>query len=162
MVLAEVRNSAELVLEALPDVVGFKSCRLLLHQQDCLAQLVVVFFRVFVKCSHLSASDIAIFGAASDHNFEQTFSLVIVDKWVIGKLNVSVNVRPSRRVQVMQSTLWHLVKHIVELRFLNSFFVFVEVLNNHVVQWRCELIFQLRKLCVCSFFRISQVLSDFV
>lgn len=148
-VLGEASDSAELVLEVPPNVMGLQAMLLLASEQDLAAQDIVVLFRFGVEASHLLALHEAVFlvrGVLED--LEEAFALVVVRDRVVCQLNKDVDVRRCRGVNVVQATLWHLAQYLVQLSLHQLVLDGVEVVDGHVVEGRDQRVLELRELGV--------------
>ena len=136
MVLSQLSHLGKLVLEMLPNVMTTPALGLLFGQQNLVAQVPVILFRVLVEVSHLAARHVSVLdlAVASRVNFKCALSFVIVSDWVLCERQVHVNRRCSRGVNVMDSAFGHQVKGFVKLRCLHFFSCLIEVSNNDIVE----------------------------
>ena len=114
-------------------------------------QMVVIGLLVCLKLPHHSCWHVAIFVVHVGENLEQTLPLVVVGLLFIRQLDVGIHMRCSCCVHMVESSLRHGVKHLVQLGLLNLLLVVEEVVQHHVVHWVAQVDLQLLEFFVCQF-----------
>ena len=127
-VFTKITDSGKLWLEAFPDVMALERSSLFVGEQNCISDHIVIFFRIFVECANFVALAKSIDLFVTQKDLELALALVVRDFIKVRKFDVLLDTGRGRRVQVVQCTLGHFIKHFVEFVLLNLWLHFVEIL----------------------------------